>query len=518
MLKKKEITLFITLLCLTILFQGLNVTAQAEPQRGGTLRVTINSDPPSLDMHLEGGQDAQEVGYHIFETVLAMDERGGPSPMLAEYEFLDNGKKIVLKLRDNVKFHNGDLMDAEDVIASINRWLKCSSFGRRTIGELLESIEAPDSHTVVLSLNDVSPLALTALAYFDEGPYVMPKEVIEAAGEDKIKEYIGTGPYKLVEWKRDRHIKLARFEDYAALPGESKGFAGRKHAWVDEILFIPTGDKMAEIMSLRTGDYDIVMGVPSHMFDELDSDPNLKGTVVKRGIMPAMVFNMKEGILTNHKIRQAILYILDMEEIMIAAEGDPRFFELHPCWMPSGSSWWNNSGGDIYNRPDPEKAKQLLGEAGYNGEKIIWITTKDIDYFYKTAMVASTQMGKIGLNVDVQVIDNATLRELRNIPDAYNIFSAGLTQKPDPTLIAFMKNGWAGWYDTGEKHRLVEKLVAEVDQEKRQELWEEMSSILYQQVPVITFGERKTGVVMRDRLNNFWTGSEAYYWNVWLSD
>ena len=77
--------------------------------------------------------------------------------------------------------------------------------------------------------------------------------------------------------------------------------------------------------------------------------------------------------------------------------------------MPSGTAWWNNVGGDIYNHPDLEKAKQLVKESGYNGEKIIWITTKSYDYFYKTAFVASEQMKAIGLNVELQVVDNATL-------------------------------------------------------------------------------------------------------------
>lgn len=493
-------------------------TEAEEPRRGGILRVTTNEDPGSLDLHVEAGETALIPGVHIFETVLTTDGEGRPVEMLADYEVQDNGKKIVLKLRKDVKFHNGDIMDSGDVVASLNRWLKYASFAKKTIGNYLTKLEATDEHTVVLELSESSPLALTALSYYDQGPYVMPKEIIDAAGDDKIKEYIGTGPYKFVEWQPDRHIKVARFEEYSLLSSEPSGFSGKKNAWVDEIRFIPVKDKMTKITGVQAGDYDISLGVPSNMYESLASDPSLKLLMAKRGIMPCMIFNMKEGIMTNQKLRQAVLYSLNMEDIMLGAEGDPRFYELHPNWMPSGTAWWNNVGGDIYNHPDLEKAKQLVKESGYNGEKIIWITTKSFDYFYKTAFVASEQMKAIGLNVELQVVDNATLGELRNQPSKYNIFSGGLTEKPDPTLIAFMGDGWAGWYDTDKKHEVLGKMLTEPDMEKRYKLWEEMMGVLYDEVPSITFGERLVGVVMNKKVQNFWTGTKPYYWNVWLSE
>ena len=103
----------------------------------------------------------------------------------------------------------------------------------------------------------------------------MPKEIIDAAGDDKIKEYIGTGPYKFVEWQPDRHIKVARFEEYSLLSSR-RGFSGKKNAWVDEIRFIPVKDKMTKITGVQAGDYDISLGVPSNMYESLASDPSLK--------------------------------------------------------------------------------------------------------------------------------------------------------------------------------------------------------------------------------------------------
>jgi len=112
-------------------------SASQEPKRGGTLKVTINSDPGSLDMHLEDSERAQIPGCHVFETLLAQDTKGNPHPLLCTYEVKENGLVIELKMRENVKFHNGDIMDIDDVMASINRWLKNVSFAKKAVGEKL---------------------------------------------------------------------------------------------------------------------------------------------------------------------------------------------------------------------------------------------------------------------------------------------------------------------------------------------------------------------------------------------
>ncbi|HYE80700.1 MAG TPA: ABC transporter substrate-binding protein [Clostridia bacterium] len=498
--------------------QTSGTTENTEPKYGGVLRVAKNEDPASLDMHVEGSESAQTPGSHIFEPILTTDAGGNPVPMLCYFEVQDEGKKIVLTLRQNVKFHNGDIMDQDDIIASINRWLKYSSNGKKTIGNLLASIEKSGTDKVIINLNGPSPLATMALANFDQGPYVMPKEVIEAAGEDKVKEYIGTGPYKFEEWQPDRYIRVTKFKDYTPIDAEPSGLSGKKYAYVDEIQFIPGKDPMTKIAGVQSGDYDISLGVPSNMFNQLSSDPNLRVELVKMGIFPAAILNMKEGIMTNQKLRQAVLLCLNMEEIMLASEGDPNFYELHPCWQPSGTMWWNDIGKDLYNKPDLEKAKQLVKESGYNGEKIIWLTSKTYDYFYKPAMIAGEMMKKIGLNVEFSVVDRATLGDLRNQPDKYNIFSAGMTAKPDPSQIAFLGENWAGWYDTPKKRELMEKLTNEVDQNERKKAWEQICELLYEEVPAITFGERKSGGVMNKKVQGFFEGDKQYYWNMWINE
>lgn len=486
-----------------------------QPRRGGTLRVAIEGEPPTLDVHWSGADMVWSVGWHIFETVLTLDETWNPIPNLADFEVLDDGLRIVLNLRPDVKFHNGDVMDAGDVAASLERWLAKSSIAQSAF-QHLDRIETPDARTVVLHLTEPSATALMALAFHDHGAYVMPKEVIEAAGEDQVKEYIGTGPYQFVEWRSDQYIRVVRFEDYNPIPGGTRGYGGTKHAWVDEILFIPTPDAMTRLAALEAGDLDIT-DIPEESYTRINRHPDLQGVIQRAGTMPAAVFNTRQGVMADPRLRLAALLALDMEPIMQAAFGDPDLYELQPSFMPLGNVWNTDAGRGLYDTPDLERARRLVAEAGYQGEPIIWITTSEYDYMYKNALVAKEQWHeKLNLNVEVQVVDWATLNDLRAQPDAYDIFSTALTLKPDPTMIAFVTPNWPGWWDTPRKNELVARLTTEVDPDERLRIWQETEALIYEEVPAIKFGDKAGTVGARADVRNVWTGPAQHYWNVWL--
>lgn len=504
---------FLMVFLMLILLAPVQGSAET-PMRGGVLKTVIHGDPPSLDVHWTGADLVWTIGWHIFESVLTLDKNWNPIPMLADYRVDAGGKEIVLTIRDNVKFHNGKTMTSADVEASLKRWVGLSSLAKSAFKNL-ESIAAVDSKTVLIKLKQPSSTSILALAFQDQGPYVMPKEIIDAAGDGEVKEFIGTGPYQFVEWIPDRHIKLRRFEDYSALPGGSDGYGGTKHAYLDEIIFKPVSDRMTRVAGLIAGDFDY-SSVPADQVPRLKKSPGVTVNAIRAGEMPCMVFNLKQGIMANPKMRQAVLASLNMSDIMLASMGDPLFYDLHSCWMPRGNAFWNEAGSELYNNPDADRAKKLLAEAGYQGEKIVWITTSTYAYMKDQAMVASSQLRKLGVNVDLQVVDWATLSEIRGKPEAYNIFSTGLTMKADPTMIAFMGTGWPGWYDTPRKRELVSRLKSEIDMQARVNAWFEMSKVIYEELPAIKFGEMKYSVAFRTKVQGLDLGPADFYWNTWL--
>ena len=114
-----------------------------------------------------------------------------------------------------------------------------------------------------------------SLLYGSRSPHaaIYPKEVIEAAGDGTLKEFIGTGPYRFVEYRADRHIKLARFKDYAARTEPPSGFGGKRTAYFDEILFIPVPDTAVRLAGVETGEYHHAMFVKQDTWERIKSKP-----------------------------------------------------------------------------------------------------------------------------------------------------------------------------------------------------------------------------------------------------
>src|SRR3972149_11817248 len=232
----------IVLTCVLVLGLAFAAYAQEPPKAGGVLKAAMIGEPPSLDLHWTTAVIVQQITWHVYETLYTYDKSFSPIPMLAEgHTITDAGRRYTITLRKGVKFHNGKEMTAADVVPSLQRWGKMSSAGK-ALWKTVEAVEAKDAHTVVIPLKEPSGSLLFALGRPNNGAAIYPKEVMAAAGEGQIKEFIGTGPYRFVEHKPDRHIKLARFKDYAARSEAPDGYGGKRTAYADEILFMPVPD------------------------------------------------------------------------------------------------------------------------------------------------------------------------------------------------------------------------------------------------------------------------------------
>lgn len=491
----------------------------AEPKFGGVLKVTINGDPASLDPVLEGSESEQIPAAHIFETALATDIEGNIFPSVCTYEVKDGGNTIELSVRGGVKFHDGSPVTVGDVEASAKRWFANVKFAKSHVEAKMKSMAVEDGR-LVLRFSSPAPLALTAIAAWDRGLYVFPKAVCEKYPDSKIEsaDLIGTGPYKFKDIQAKRFVLMEKFKDYVPFETEGSGLAAAKRGYADTLYFYPVGDKTARITGVQTGEYDIGIGVPSNMIEGMKKDPGLSVEIKELGIMAAAIFNFKQGPCADLNLRNAIMACLDMEELMMAAQGDPSLYYLNPSIMPKSSRWWTDESLGKYNKPDLEKAGEYLKASGYDGKPLVFITTKDNDYFYKTALVIQQMVKPIGINIDLQVYDNPTLQQYRTQPDKFDIFSVGLSAKVDPTLVAFMEEGWPGFYSSERKSRQMEIMTNETDFDTRYKAWVEMTKVLYEELPVITFGERTNAVVSRAKVHGLFDTTQKYYWNTWVDE
>ena len=306
------------------LLLGADAGAQETPRTGGVLKVATIGEPPTLDIPLSTAVITYEIMWHVNETLFTYDAAFNPVPLLAEsHAIADGGRRHTITLRRGVKFHNGREMTAADVVPSLKRWGQVASLGK-TLWANVESIEARDPYTVVLSLKQPSASLLFGLA--EPHGAIYPKEVIEAAGDGPLKEYTGTGPYRFVEHRPDRHLKLARFRDYAARSEPASGFGGKRVAYVDEILFMPVPDTAVRLAGVETGEYHHGMFVKQDSYERIKSLPQLDPRIVKPRGWAVAVLNHKAGVMTDKKVRQAFQAALDMEPIMIGGFGHKTFY------------------------------------------------------------------------------------------------------------------------------------------------------------------------------------------------
>lgn len=491
-------------------------TPTGEPVYGGILRATTNSDATTLDALVATSADDQVPATHIFETALFPDASGAVWPGVCNYTFENN--ILTLTVREGVTFHNGDPVTIDDIYASAQRWLLLSSAAKKQVAPMMDSMEVVDG-ALVITFNEVAPLALLAISGYDGGMYIFPASICEKYGENPIPEgadLIGTGPYKFVEHRADQFVLVERYDGYVPTENQgATGFAAPKMAYCDQIYFYPVADKTTRITGVQTGEYDVGIGVPANMIAEIDADPNLVLVTSDLGTMACAIFNNQSGPCTDVNLRNAMLACLDMDELMLAAQGDASLYRLNPCYMMTSSQWFTDESLGKYNAPDLEKAKEYLAASSYDGEELVFVTTTAYDYFYNTAILFEQMVEQIGINVDVQVYDNATLKEYRSDPTKFDIFSGGLTAKDDPTQIAFMDETWAGFWSNEKKDELLEIMTTTMDFDTRYDAWVELQKLLYEEVPNINFGERINPIVTQKNVHNLFETTQKYYWNTW---
>jgi peptide/nickel transport system substrate-binding protein len=492
--------------------------SSAADHKGGLLKVAIVGEPPTLDMHTTTATLAFEVGWHVFETLYTYTADYGIQPMLAETmpEVKDGGKSYTIKIRKGVPFHNGKELTSDDVIASINRWNKLAQNAKGALAGLT-AVTAPDKYTVQIDFDKPNATLLVALATPGNGLAIYPKEICEKYPDKPIQEFIGTGPYKLVEHVPDRYFKMQRFDKYASRTEEANGPGGKKYAYADEIRFIPVPDADTRLSGLQSGEYDAAALLSGSQIDTVKSDSNLQTIIVKPISHLSFSFNMKQGPFTNKLVRQAALAAMDPTAIMSAGFGSPELFRIDPSLMQKEQGvWWTDAGKENYNQHNVDKAKQLLAQAGYKGEKVRFMATKEYDYNYKGALVYSEQLKTAGFNVELVVKDWATLVADRAKPDAWDIFGTGISVKNSPLMLASMGDKWFGWWQNAQRDELVKKIGGELDDKKAAQSFADLQKLYYEEVPSVKVGDYFALRAARKNVKNVPTMGEYYFWNTYV--
>jgi len=501
---------------LAVTLMAVAPVASQTARKGGVLRVGMIGEPPTLDAHATTATITREITANIYEGLYALDAKYQPAPLLAEGQDVgDGGKRYTIRLRKDVKFHNGKVLTSADVVASLKRWGALATTGK-ALFKNVEAVEAKGPNAVEIRLKEPAGSLLTTLGTVDNGAMIYPKEVIDATGEGQLKEFVGTGPFKFVEHKPDRHIKLVRYDGYAARPEPASGLAGQRVAYLDEIYFMPVPDYATRQAGIVTGEYDYIQQVKPDQYERIKSTAGVEPVVVKPYGWVTIVFNVKQGLMTDKRIRQAVQAALDVEPMMLAGLGHKDFYRLDPGIFFQEQVWHSRVSAAAYNQHDKDKARRLLKEAGYAGQPLRWIVTTEYEHHYKPSVVAKSQLEEVGFKVDLQVSDWATVVSRRNKPELWDAFTTAFTFQPEPTVAAQILCDWPGWWCNPDKDALVQALARETDVKKRQAIIEKLQVAFYADAARIKIGDYFRLDARRKEVQGYDSGPFMHFWNVWL--
>jgi peptide/nickel transport system substrate-binding protein len=411
-------------------------TAQ-QPKPGGTLRVAWEADLTGLDPHLSPGIQAWHVEGNLFNSLLTIDAQLNYVPDLAEsWDVLEDGKVYVFHLRQGVTFHDGTAFDAEAVRWNYQRIMDPEEKAFDTpFYSMVETVEALDAHTVKFTLKHPSMTLLPVMAANRTGFLQMSPASYQRWGKEEVRLHpVGTGPFKLARWDQNQIIVLEKNPHYFK-PGLP---------YLDRIELRIMKEGVTRVTALRTGEVDFANAVPREYVERMAKDTQVRMLRGRETQRITIAFNQKKLPFTDVRVRRAVLgYGIDRQAIVKTA----LLGQAQPLWsfVPSGSRDHLDFGEQFPY--DPDKAKTLLKEAGYDEKHPLRYTimTHNAEAALPTvATIMKTQLAKIGVEVTVEVIDRPIfLRRLttdRDWDQSVNLAAAAW----DPYTISWVMDTRAG--------------------------------------------------------------------------
>lgn len=480
------------------------------------LRIALAGSPPSLDIHRVAASLTQQIGANIFESLVAIDENQNVVPMLAEsVETSDDGKEIIFILREGIKFHNGKELVADDVVASLNRWKELSRVGRSALSK--SRIEAQGDEKVLIISEEPIGTILSSLSAPLNQAAIMPKEIIENASPEGVKEYIGTGPYKFVEWKQDQYIHLQKFDEYQVLEEPTSGLSGKKEAKIEELFYYTVPDSATRVAGIQSGEYDFADEIPYDNYEMIKEDSNLE-IVINEESFATFGLNTKGGVFQNVKIRQAVNVALDIELILMGMTGNPEFHNANLSLVTESSPFYTDIGKENYNQNDPEKASKLLKEAGYNGEQVTIITTREYDYMYKSALILQDQLEEIGMTVEIEVYDWPSLISKASEEEGWDVLTMGFSQNTDPSHALFLdsRNEFFGNTKNPKMDSLLDEYRSALTLEEQKDVYNEIQQLFWEDIQYIKIGDLHNIYAHHKNLKDLLHTKNSPFWNAYL--
>ena len=491
----------------------VEVTAvPAPPEPEGTLTMAISTFPNSIDRPQAAERQASNVSQQMWDSLLWVNEEGELEPALAEsYEISEDGTEYTFHLRDDVVFHNGEPFNADSVILTWERAAN-ADYEYSYYFNNAESVEKIDDYTVKVTTPEPDSTFLRIMA--DYWAMIPPQYYEEVGEEGFVENPIGTGPFMFVEWVKGDHITMEANPNYwrEGLPK------------VKTLIFRPIPESATRVAAIQTGEVDVVGRLSSEEAQSLLGVPNVKVIRYPSTRIYYIAFNnLTTGIgqpTEDPLVRQAMNYAVDVDTIVDALFNG--FGQRATGYVADGEMGYGAVEPFEY---DPDKAKELLAEAGYpDGFEIDMACPSDAYIFFDQVCEAiQGYLADVGIETNLEFMESGQYWDLeaeKQLPPLFgDSWSSTLGEAYNRLYGALggMDASYSAWSDP-----TIDDYLAEIEQaidfEERKQLYEDLQVYMQENPPFIYLYQLMTFEAIGTRVQNYTPrGAEDYFlMNTWV--
>jgi peptide/nickel transport system substrate-binding protein len=493
------------------------------------LKFIPQSDAAVLDPIVTTANATRHHGFAVWDTLYGVNQDLLPEPQMAEgHEVGNDGRRVAIRLREGLKFHDGTPVRAADCVASIRRWAARDPLGQVLMART-EEIAAPDERTILLRLARPFPQLFAALAK-PSAPvcFIMPERLAATDPARPVAEIVGSGPFRFVERIPGSRIVYERFADYVPrAEGVPTWTAGPKRTHFDRVEWHVMPDAATAAAALQSGEADWWENPLPDLQATLRRN---RGVVMEVpdpiGFIGMARFNALHPPFDKPAIRRILLGAVDQDAFMSAVVGADRSLWRDDVGIfPPGSALANDEGMDVLTAArDPERVKRELSEAGYAGEKVVLLAANDFPTLSALANVGAETLKRVGMEVEVVSGEWAALvqrRARREPPDrgGWSMFFTvwtGLDMLNPGVNQALRGTGDRAWFGWPTMPRLEELRMQWFDAptlEAEQRIAREIQAEALREAPYMPLGQYFQATAYRRGLTGMLKGLPVF-WNI----
>src|SRR6059058_1121410 len=467
-----------TSLTLSVLFSFLPLLSCSGKPDPDTLVMIIESSPTNLDPRVGLDAYSERIDSLLFDDLLTRDQHLSVAPGLAERWEIPDPKTYVFHLHHGVKFHDGHPLTSRDVKWTFDSLLQGKIRSTKAAAyQFVDRIDAPDDYTVIFHLKQ--PFATLLWNLSDGAIGIVP----HGSGAEITDHPMGSGPFRFVSAQQDKEVTIERNDHYWGQKSKIK-----------TVRFMVVPDTTTRALELRKGSADIAINaLTPDMVLTLQRESNLQTLRAPGTVLGYLAFNIRDSILKDARIRQALAYAIDRRPIL---EYLWRDFARPANSILPPESWAYN--GDVpHYEHNPERARELLRQAGYpevNGVRFhLTMKTSTEESTRLMAAVFQQQLREVGIVLDIRTYEFATFFSdvTHGEFQLYSLRWIGGNEDPDIFEYVFHSDKFAphganrSYYSNPRVDALIDEARSELDQNTRKQLYAEIQRILAEKLPYI---------------------------------